>query len=163
MRNVVLLVGGLTALFLMAQTPPVAPQQPIPYSHKIHAGDQKLACKFCHENKDPGEIMGIPETAKCMGCHTAIKKDSPHIAKLTEFHTQQRKVPWIRIYQIPSYVFFSHKAHIEAKNTCADCHGPVAEREALRKEMSTSMGTCMDCHRAKKAPNDCTFCHEARN
>ncbi|MBM3798141.1 MAG: cytochrome c3 family protein [Acidobacteria bacterium] len=163
MRSLVLLFGIGAAVYLAAQGTPEPPKQPVPYSHKKHAGELKLDCKFCHENKDPGEIMGIPGTAKCMGCHTSIKKDSPHIAKLAETHTSGRPMPWVRIYQIPSFVFFSHRAHSEAGNTCAECHGPVAERDALRKELSTSMGACMDCHRSKKAPNDCTFCHEARN
>ena len=107
--------------------------------------------------------MGIPATAKCMGCHKSVKTDSPHIQKLAGFNEQNRPVPWVRIYQIPSYVFFSHKAHIAAGGTCAECHGAVAEREVLRKEAPTNMGACMECHQKKKAPNDCTFCHEQRN
>ena len=104
----------------------------------------------CHENKEPGESMGIPATAKCMGCHKSVKTDSPHIQKLAGFHGQNRPVPWVRIYQIPSYVFFSHKAHITAGGTCAECHGAVAEREVLRKEVPTNMGACMECHQKKK-------------
>jgi len=164
MRAAVLAIGvALAAWIALAQAPPEAPVQPIPYSHKHHVGTLKLQCTFCHENKDPGESMGIPASAKCMGCHKSIKTDSPHIQKLTELNTANRPVPWKRVYQIPSYVFFSHKEHLKAGNTCLECHGPVAERETLRKEVPTNMGACMECHQKKKAPNDCSFCHEARN
>lgn len=164
MRAAILMFGVAAAAWLvLAQAPPEPPVQPIPYSHKLHAGTLKLQCSFCHENKEPGETMGIPAAAKCMGCHKSIKTDSPHIRKLTEFHEKGRPIPWVRVYQIPSFVFFSHKEHLKAGAVCADCHGPVAEREALRKEMPTNMGACMDCHQKRKAPNDCTFCHEQRN
>jgi hypothetical protein len=168
MRKAVLLAGFLLAAWLgLAQDPPAAPPppppQPIPYSHKLHAGTLKLQCSFCHENQDPGEMMGIPASAKCMGCHKGIKTDSPHIQKLAGYHAQNRPVPWLRVYQIPSYVFFSHREHTKAGNTCTECHGPVAERDVLAREVPINMGACMDCHQKKKAPNDCGFCHEQRN
>ena len=162
MRLAVLSAGLIVAALLLAQAPP-APVQPIPYSHKHHVGTLKLKCAFCHENKDPGELMGIPATAKCMGCHQSVKTDSPAIAKLTELHQSQRPVPWVRLYQIPSYVFFSHRAHVKAGATCTECHGPVEERDVMRKEVAINMGACMDCHQKRKAPNDCNFCHEQRN
>lgn len=165
MRAAILLAGAAVAAWLtFAQTPqPAAPVQPIPYSHKHHAGTLKLACTFCHENKDPGEVMGIPAAAKCMGCHKSIKTDSPHIQKLAEYAEQGRPIPWVRVYQIPSYVFFSHKEHLKTGAVCAQCHGPVAERETMRKEMPTNMGACMECHQKNKASLDCAFCHEQRN
>jgi hypothetical protein len=164
MRVVVLILGvSLAAWIGFGQTPPQPPPQPIPYSHKHHAGTLKLECTFCHENKEPGESMGIPVAAKCMSCHKSVKADSTHIQKLADFVAKNRPVPWVRIYQIPSYVFFSHKAHLAAGGTCVECHGAVAERDVLRKEVPTNMGACMDCHQKKKAPNDCTFCHEQRN
>jgi hypothetical protein len=97
-----------------------------------------------------------------MSCHAAVKKDSPHIRKLARYHQDNRPVPWVRVYQIPSFVGFSHKAHLDSGATCEDCHGKVAARDRLFRETDISMGGCMDCHRARKAPNDCTFCHEQR-
>lgn len=142
---------------------PAGPKQPIAYSHQLHAGKLRMPCKSCHENKDPGEEMGIPATAKCMTCHTAVKTDSPEIQKLAQAHGASGKVNWVRVYQIPAYVFFSHRAHTAAGATCQDCHGPVAERQVLAREVEISMGACMDCHRKKQASLDCAFCHEARN
>jgi hypothetical protein len=150
-----------TTAVLFAQSPS-PPPQPIPYSHKLHAGDLKLACKMCHRNPDPGEMMGFPPAATCMQCHSAIKTDSPAIQKIAAAAKENREIRWVRVYEIPFYVAFSHRTHLEAGNNCQDCHGKVIERDALYREGNISMGGCMDCHRIKKAPNDCSFCHDPR-
>ncbi len=142
--------------------PPPPPEQPIPYSHKLHVGTLKLKCNMCHPNKDPGEIMGIPQASTCMQCHSSVKTDSPAIQKLADYAKSSRQIRWARVYEIPTYVMFSHKAHLEAGNTCQECHAQVAERDQLFREADISMGGCMTCHRMKKASNDCSFCHEPR-
>ena len=135
--------------------------QPLPYSHQLHLS-KGLQCKTCHTNADPGESMGIPKVATCLACHRAIKTDSPHIQELAKAAAEKREIKWKRVYQIPSYVFFSHRIHAEAGATCQNCHGDVAQREVLAKEGDISMGGCMTCHQQKKAPNDCNTCHEPR-
>lgn len=149
------MIQALLLLFLSAD-------QPLAFSHKTHAEAAKLACKDCHPMAEPGEMAGIPATSKCMACHVAVKTDSPQIAKMAALHKEKRPVPWVRVYEIPGYVFFSHKVHTEAGAKCATCHGPVAEREVITKEVKHNMGSCMDCHRQNKAPIDCTACHEKR-
>src|SRR5581483_6021799 len=84
--------------------PPAAPEQPIPFSHKQHVSVMKVKCKMCHPNPDPGESMGIAQASVCMQCHSAIKTDSPAIQKLASFAAQNRNIPWVRVYRIPSYV-----------------------------------------------------------
>ena len=111
---------------------------------------------------DPGESMGFPATTKCMACHKTIATGSEHIQKLAEYAEQKRKIPWKRVYQIPSYVLFSHKAHLETGATCENCHGNVKDREQLWKEVDISMGGCMECHRTHQASLDCGYCHEPR-
>ncbi len=138
---------------------PSAPVQPIPFSHRIHATRAKLECKFCHPMPDPGDFATIPETAVCMTCHRSEKKDSPAIQRLAESHNAGKPVPWRRVYRIPDYVYFSHKEHVARGIGCEDCHGPVAQRDVLRKEKETSMAACMDCHRARSASLGCTYCH----
>ncbi len=140
---------------------PAPPQQPLPYSHKQHIA-LGLKCKECHANADPGEVMGFPAASKCMACHVSIAKDRPTIRKLKEFAEAKQEIPWVRVYQIPSYVDFSHRTHLEAGAACETCHGSVAERDALWREGTLSMGACMDCHRKNRASIDCTYCHEAR-
>ena len=139
-----------------------APVQPLPFSHKSHAGTLKLQCKMCHPSPDPGESMTIAAPSVCMQCHSAIKTDSPAIQKLAQYAADSKPVPWVRIYAIPAWVDFSHRSHLAAKATCEDCHGKVAERDRLYRETDISMAGCLTCHRAKKAGVDCSFCHEPR-
>ena len=135
-------------------------EQPLPFSHKTHVG-MGVKCKDCHAIADPGFAAGYPAEATCMACHAAIKTESPHIKKLAEFDKTGRSVPWVKIYRVPDFVWFSHAAHVEdAAIACASCHGPVAEREVLFKEKKTSMLACMDCHAKHNAPNDCDLCHD---
>jgi hypothetical protein len=153
-------------LFLMLQAasapPPAAPAQPIPFSHKQHLA-LKLQCKMCHANPEPGEMMGISAAPVCMQCHSSIKTESPAIQKLASFAADKREIPWVRVYQIPGYVDFSHKTHLNSGATCETCHGHVEQRDVLFRESNISMGGCMDCHRAHKATIDCTGCHEQKN
>jgi hypothetical protein len=145
-----------------------APEQPLPFSHKQHAGILKLPCKMCHPNPNPGESMTIAPAAACMQCHSSVKKDSPAsvkkdspaIRKLAEYAKAAKPVPWARVYQIPSYVSYSHRRHLDAGSRCEECHGPVAERELLLREGDITMGGCMKCHQAKRVSIDCNFCHE---
>jgi hypothetical protein len=140
-----------------------APEQPIPYSHKKHAGELKIACAECHPIPGNGDFATLPPTGKCMSCHSTVAKDSPHIAKLAAWHEAGEKIRWAPVYRIPDYVFFNHRKHIAVEGVdCATCHGPVAEREQLRREKDISMAACMDCHRTKKASNDCLLCHDQR-
>jgi hypothetical protein len=156
----------LLASVLLGQTPPKyvppAPEQPIPYSHRVHISNG-LQCKNCHPVPEPGDFATIPETSTCMNCHRAIKKDSPAIQKLAALHEQGKPVEWRRVYRLPDYVFFSHKEHLtKAEATCETCHGPVKERDVMRKEKEISMAACMDCHRAKQASVACNFCHDQK-
>jgi hypothetical protein len=142
-------------------TPP-PPPQPIPFSHKQHLV-MNLECKSCHEMPDPGDFAGLPSTARCMSCHSEVKRDSPSIQRLAGHHKDGKPVPWARVYRIPDYVFFSHKEHVaRGRATCETCHGPVREREVLRKEKDLSMGACMECHRANNASVACDYCHDQR-
>ena len=150
-----LLFVMLAAAAAWAAEPPV---QPIPYSHKQHIA-LGLKCKDCHTNPDPGELMGIPASSKCMTCHSTIKKDSPHIQKLAA----SKAIDWVRVYQIPSYVYFNHRTHLESSAQCEKCHGQVAERDRLFREGDISMGACMKCHRANQASISCNYCHEQPN
>src|SRR5437879_2390892 len=79
-----------------------APQQPVPFSHKAHAGTLKMRCKQCHPNPDPGESMTIAALSTCMQCHSAIKTDSPAIQKIAAFAKNDREMKWVRVYQIPA-------------------------------------------------------------
>ena len=151
------------ALLLLAAALAGAQEQPIPFSHKTHAGALKLACKMCHPNPEPGDTMTIAPASRCMQCHSSIKADSPAIQKLAQYAKSNTPVPWVRVYEIPSFVVFSHRTHLQAGNQCEECHGPVATRDRLVREKDLSMAGCMNCHKAKKASLDCGTCHDLPN
>jgi len=73
------------------------------------------------------------------------------------------RIRWVRVYEVPSYVSFNHRTHLNANLNCSECHGPVATRDVLAKEGNISMGGCINCHRQKSVSIDCTFCHDQLN
>ena len=163
MRRLGLFLIGVTALAL-AQVEEVKPPtpQPIPFNHKVHVA-LGAKCLDCHAIRKPGFAAGIPQEATCMGCHATIKADSPAIKKLAEFHKSKKPVPWVKVYKVPDYVWFSHEIHHrEAGLECESCHGPVAEREVIVREKSTSMTACVACHDQRGASQECNVCHDTR-
>ncbi len=146
-----------------ATTSADAPKQPIAFSHKVHAGTMKMACKMCHPNPDPGDMMTIAAASTCMNCHSTIKADSAEIKRLADYAKSGKPIPWAPVYELPSFVKFSHRVHTDKGNTCQECHGPVVERDVLFREVPTTMSSCVNCHQAKKATLDCASCHELPN
>jgi len=142
-----------------APVPLRGPVQPIPFSHKQHAGTLQLPCEFCHAPSHSGETVAIPQAPLCMQCHQTMDTDNPGVQKLAAFAKSDSTIPWVRVYELPSFVTFSHKTHLQHGVTCLQCHGPVAERTQLYKETDISMAGCINCHRAKKASIDCDTCH----
>jgi hypothetical protein len=136
-------------------------QQPVPYSHKTHLA-LGLKCNSCHLNPDPGDLMAFPAASFCMSCHQTVKADSPHIQKVAAAAREKKPIPWVRVYRIPAFVYFSHRVHTEAGAKCETCHGNVRERDVITKEVVLDMGFCVACHVATKARNECTTCHEER-
>jgi hypothetical protein len=151
----------ILAASLFGQQKPAAPEQPIPYSHKQHIAF-RLTCKDCHTMPDPGDAMGIPAASKCMTCHQTVKKDSPAIQKLAGFARDKQPIPWVRVYKVADFVFFSHQVHLKASAQCENCHGPVAQRDQIFRETSLAMSGCVSCHRDRNARQDCTTCHDER-
>ncbi len=140
------------SLFVLA-----AADQPIAYSHKKHVA-MGLECKGCHTMPGKGEAATFPAESNCMQCHESVKKESAAIQRLTEYAKKKEPVPWVRVYKLPEYVWFSHKVHTK-EVTCAKCHGDVGSREVLVKEKPIDMNSCMNCHDEHKASNECNFCH----
>jgi hypothetical protein len=109
---------------------------------------------------EPGEDMTFPSAKKCMTCHSTIKTESPAIQKVAEFATAHQDPPWVQVYLLPDYVYFSHKTHIKkGKLACEDCHGPVAERGAITQEEDITMKACVGCHAKMHARVTCNTCH----
>lgn len=136
------------------------PVQPIPFSHKVHAGTLQMGCEYCHTMTRSGDSLKIPQAHMCMQCHQAIATANPGVQKLAAYAKAEQPIPWVRVYQLPSFVSFSHKVHLAHGNTCQECHGQVAAQTRVFKAMDISMAGCIRCHRAKQAPVECDTCHE---
>lgn len=136
-----------------------APTQPVPFSHKQHAGKLQLPCEFCHAPRRLGSTVKIPQASLCMQCHQTMDTNNPGVQKLAQYAKTNSLIPWTRIYQLPSFVSFSHKVHMQHGATCQECHGQVADRVQMYKEADISMATCIKCHEAMRAKVGCDTCH----
>jgi mono/diheme cytochrome c family protein len=149
------------------------PVQPIHYSHKIHSGDNKIDCKYCHSSARVSKHSGIPSLNVCMNCHMNIAEyngeEDLEKGYTKEFYTNEIKklykavgwdeetqqytgetqpVKWVRIHNLPDFVYFNHAQHVEVAGVdCQKCHGPVEEMEIMYQHSSLTMGWCIDCHR----------------
>jgi hypothetical protein len=136
-----------------------APSQPIAFSHKQHAGDLKIDCRFCHFNAERGKHAGVPPMSVCMSCHSVVASDKPAIKQLADIAAtgsytaadgSQREggvVHWNRVHKLPDHVYFDHSAHVAANVSCQSCHGPVEQMVVMRQQAKLTMQECLDCHR----------------
>jgi hypothetical protein len=139
--------------------PHPAPEQPIPYSHKQHLAFG-LKCQECHTNPEPGRLMTLPETAKCMQCHVTIGKDKPSIQKIAQYAASNQQIPWVRVYKVIPGVTWTHRAHLSAGVKCETCHGDVSRISAMSEVTSVvTMYSCLSCHEMSHAKTTCETCH----
>ncbi len=129
-----------------------APDQPIKFSHKVHAGDNGIDCMYCHTTVEEGKSAGIPAPNLCMNCHVLIREGTNsgkfEIAKIVDAVENNKPEEWIRIHNLPDHVFFSHAVHVKSgKLDCKQCHGPVEEMDLMEQHSDLSMGWCINCHR----------------
>lgn len=135
------------------------PTQPIPYSHKLHAGDLKIPCQYCHAAARRSTSAGIPPLNTCMGCHKVVRTDREAIKNITAHYKSNKPMEWIKVHDLPDFVKFSHKPHVLAGLECQSCHGPVQEMEVVEQVAPLQMGWCIGCHKDKGAPITCNTCH----
>jgi hypothetical protein len=146
-----------------------APEQPIKFNHKIHAGQYGIQCQYCHTGVDKSKNATIPSLSTCMNCHNTIKSGPQYgtteIAKIYKamdydptthkYGNHPTPVKWIRIHNLPDHVFFSHAQHVNAgKLACENCHGKVQEMERVQQTATLEMGWCINCHREKTINTD---------
>jgi len=131
---------------------PAAVKQPIAFSHKQHA-QAGVKCSSCHFKAETDEQAGLPSASDCAQCHQgALRKSLDELSG--------KDIPWVRVYDLPDFVFFSHQAHLRARTDCRTCHGAVERRTVLWKEKEISMKACVACHKEKRASTACNYCHE---
>jgi len=142
--------------------PGTQPEQPINFSHRIHAGDNEIPCMYCHIQARRSISAGVPSVNKCMGCHNEIATDRPQIRLLANYWYAKEPIPWVKVHDLPDFVHFTHKRHIAAGIECQTCHGPVEKMDVVSREAPLKMGLCLACHRENQVEHgtDCWTCHK---
>jgi hypothetical protein len=128
------------------------PEQPVAYSHKLHAGQLGMNCFYCHYTAYRGAYAAIPGTEICMGCHQKVKDKSPRLEMVRQSYETGEAIPWKKIHVMPDYVYFNHRAHITAGVSCVSCHGRIDQMVEVHQEKPLNMAMCLACHR-DPAPN----------
>lgn len=136
-----------------------APKQPVPFSHKIHAGTRKIPCLYCHAGAERSRHATVPSSNVCMNCHLLVFPDRPAIQLVASLYSANQPIPWVRVHRLPDYVYFSHRWHVAKGIACQTCHGPVETMDVVRQTQNLKMGWCITCHRQKAASQECNTCH----
>jgi hypothetical protein len=123
------------------------PRQPVPYSHKLHAGDLGIDCRYCHAMVERSAIAGVPPTQTCMNCHRIVGRDKETLAPIRDSAANGLPMRWIRVHDLPGFAYFDHSVHLAAGVGCSTCHGDVAQMDEVRQVEPLSMSWCLDCHR----------------
>jgi hypothetical protein len=155
-----LLVGVLTPLVLVVIVLAVwywfspkytdegyAPEQPVPFSHKLHAGDLGMDCRYCHNTVERAAYAAIPPTQTCMNCHHLVTKDSPKLELIRRSFAADVPVKWVRVHMLPDYAYFDHSVHLAAGVGCSTCHGRIDQMKVVHQDQPLSMSWCLQCHR----------------
>jgi hypothetical protein len=128
------------------------PDQPIKFSHEVHAADNQIDCEYCHTTVTHSKSAGIPDVNVCWNCHSIVRDGTysgmHQIQKVVDAYEEGRPIEWIRVHNLQDHAFFSHAQHVSVgKVECATCHGPIEEMHRVRQVSDLSMGWCVNCHR----------------
>ncbi len=132
------------------------PDQPINFSHKLHAGEMKISCVYCHSNVEKGAHATIPPISTCMNCHSQVHPNnrsgqpSEEINLLKKHWEEKTPIQWEKVNDVADFVYFNHSRHISSGVTCNECHGPIETMTVVRRQNSLKMGWCLDCHNTPK-------------
>jgi hypothetical protein len=128
-----------------------APIQPVPYSHAVHVGQLGVDCRYCHNTVEHAAHAAVPPTQTCMNCHSAIRANSEKLIPIRSSYATGVPVEWVRVHDLPDYVYFNHSAHVRRGVGCVSCHGRIDTMEVVAQVEPLSMGWCLDCHRNPEA------------
>jgi hypothetical protein len=123
------------------------PEQPVPYSHARHAGELGMDCRYCHNAVERSAKAAVPPAATCMNCHSQVLTDDPRLLPVRQAYAENTPLRWIRVHDLPDYVYFNHSAHVTRGVGCESCHGRVDTMVKVSQESPLTMGWCLDCHR----------------
>ena len=134
------------------------PDQPVPFSHKLHAGQLKMDCRYCHTTVETASHAAVPPTSTCINCHspadvngnvelTAVHANSPKLREVHKSHATGKPIEWQNVHDLADYAYFNHSAHVARGVSCVSCHGRVDQMEVVRQVEPLSMKWCLECHR----------------
>ncbi len=123
------------------------PVQPINFSHKLHAGDLGMDCRYCHNQVEFAPAANVPTVQTCMNCHKLVGIENEKLLPLRESWATGDPVQWIRVHNLPDYAYFNHSAHVNAGVGCISCHGNVRWMPIITQVEPLSMSWCLECHR----------------
>ncbi len=123
------------------------PDQPVPFSHLHHVQGLGLQCQYCHTSVEKSMYAGIPPTKTCMNCHSQIWTDAQLLEPVRQSWATGASIRWIRVHDLPDFVYFNHEIHVNKGIGCASCHGRVDEMPLVYEQNSLQMEWCLNCHR----------------
>ena len=123
------------------------PDQPIPFSHKHHVEGLGLQCQYCHTQVEKAAYAGIPPTKTCINCHAQIWTNAELLEPVRQSWATGASIQWIRVHDLPDYVYFNHEIHVNKGIGCASCHGRVDEMPLMYQQNTLQMEWCLNCHR----------------
>ncbi len=123
------------------------PEQPVPFSHRLHAGELQVSCFYCHGNVERAAVASVPPTQLCMNCHTLVARDKASLEPVRQSASGGLPLMWVRVHKLPDYAYFPHAPHIRAGVGCSSCHGDVKSMDRIEQVEPLSMSWCLDCHR----------------
>jgi hypothetical protein len=153
LASILLLVGGLIGLaMLLGRSSYVTRaqeyvEQPVQFSHIHHVLDDGIDCRYCHTSVETSSFAGIPPTKTCMNCHSQIWQSAPILEPVRASFREDRPMQWIRVHDLPDFVYFNHSIHVKKGMGCETCHGRVDQMPLMKQENSLQMEWCLDCHR----------------
>lgn len=127
------------------------PRQPVPYSHALHVGELGLDCRYCHNTVEQAAHAAIPATDTCMNCHARVWTKSDNLLAVRESQASGQPIEWVKVHDLPDYVYFNHSAHVTRGVGCVSCHGRVDQMEEVYQVQPLSMSWCLQCHRQPEA------------
>ncbi|MBO0719299.1 MAG: cytochrome c3 family protein [Blastocatellia bacterium] len=149
----ILIANGAVAFLLNVNRTPFvtrafeAREQPVQFSHKHHVGDDGIDCRYCHTTVETTASAGIPAIKTCMNCHSQLFSNSPYLEIVRESWRSGQPIKWVRVHDLPDFVYFNHSIHVNKGVGCSTCHGRVDQMPLMWNVASLNMEWCLECHR----------------
>lgn len=143
------LVGAI--VYIVARSPLVTgqnvpPEQPVPFSHAHHSGGDGIDCRYCHQSAEYSAVAGVPPTETCVNCHKQIWLNSPNLEPVRQSAETGQPIEWVRVHDLPDFVYFNHSIHIKKGVGCSTCHGEVNRMQLTWQVAPLNMEWCVECH-----------------